>query len=241
MKLLWRSGLIGLALWGCSSNKASVNPAPVSGSKGSTRAAVETVTVRDPDIERRIARLELRMMERDQQLADLQSRLEDARQEVVRAMAKLQTIASRAEAASGMAEAEVAVRSLKEGQPSAPEVSQVTRLLEQSSNEFNKQNYGGALYLANQAKTLATAGRGRLSGDNRGVPRPGETAFAVPVDLKATSRGNVREGPGTTFKVSFAAESGLSLTGYSYVEEWIRVTDESGRTGWIFRNLVGRR
>src|SRR5262249_45341110 len=157
-------------------------------------------------------------------------RLEDARQEVVRAMAKLQTIASRAEAASGMAEAEVAVRSLKEGQPAAPEIGQVSQLLDQSSNEFNKQNYGGALYLANQAKTLATAGRGRLSGDNRGAPRTGETAFVIPVGLKATSRGNVREGPGTTFKVAFAAESGLTLIGYSYVDEWIRVTDDNGRT-----------
>jgi hypothetical protein len=156
-------------------------------------------------------------------------------------MAKLQTIASRAEAASGMAEAEVAVRTLKEAQPSAPEIGQVTRLLDQSSNEFNKQNYGGALYLANQAKTVATAGGDRLSAENRGVPRAGEIAFAVPVGLKATSRGNVREGPGTTFKVAFSAESGLTLTGYSYVDEWIRVTDDNGRTGWIFRNLVGRR
>src|SRR5262245_7572240 len=82
MKTLWRSGVIVLALWGCSSNKASVKPTPASGSKASGRAAVETVTVRDPDTERRIARLELRVMERDAQLADLQSRLEDARQEV---------------------------------------------------------------------------------------------------------------------------------------------------------------
>jgi hypothetical protein len=229
-----------LAAWACSGNKASVAPAPSNGS-ASTRAAVETVTVRDAETERRIGRLELRLLERDAQLADVQARLEDARQEVVRAMAKLQTIASRAEAASGMAEAEVAVRTLKEGQPSAPEIGQVSGLLEQSSAEFNKQNYGGALYLANQAKTQANAGRGRLSSDNRGAPRPGETAFAVPVALKTTTRGNVREGPGTTFKVAFAAESGLLLTAYSYVDEWIRVTDENGRTGWIFRNLVGRR
>jgi uncharacterized coiled-coil protein SlyX len=242
VKVIHWTALAILVTGACSGNKSSVSPTP-SGSSTSltTRAAVETVTVRDADTDRRIGRLEIRLMERDAQLADAQSRLEDARQEVVRAMAKLQTIASRAEAASGMAEAEVAVRTLKEGQPSAPEVGQVTQLLEQSSTEFNKQNYGGALYLANQAKTLASAGRGRLSTDNRGAPRPGETPFAVPVGLKTTSRGNVREGPGTTFKLAFAAESGLVLTGYSYVDEWIRVTDESGRTGWIFRNLVGRR
>ncbi|MBI4501898.1 MAG: hypothetical protein HY700_12160 [Gemmatimonadetes bacterium] len=213
-------------------------PTPVAGP-----AVVETVTVRDPDVDRRIGRLELRLLERDAQLEDLQLRLADARQEVVRAMAKLQTLATRAEAASGMAEAEVALQTLKSGagQQSTPEAEQAGGLLEQSSAEFNKQNYGGALYLANQAKTLATAGRGRLSPDERGASRPGETAFAVPVKLKSIGRGNVREGPGTTFKVAFAAEPGLLLTGYSYVDEWIRVTDDSGRDGWIFRNLVSKR
>src|SRR2546425_8259366 len=45
--------------------------------------------------------------------SDLQARLDEARQEVVRALAKLQTVASRAEAASAMAEAEIAVQSLR--------------------------------------------------------------------------------------------------------------------------------
>src|ERR1041384_5942282 len=143
---------------GCASKPAG-QPAPVPGPTAppvTQRAAVETVTVRDPETDRRIARLEMRLLERDAQLADLPTRLEDARQEVVRAMAKLQTLASRAEAASGMAEAEVALRTLKTGGgQAAPEVGQAGSLLEESSTEFNKQNYGGALYLANQAKTLA--------------------------------------------------------------------------------------
>ena len=91
-----------------------------------------------------------------------------------------------------------------------------------------------------QAKTLASSYRGRLSLGNREGTRPGETAFAVPIRLKMTTRGNVREGPGTGFPISFAAESGTLLTGYSYADEWIRVGDETGRSGWVFRNLVGR-
>jgi hypothetical protein len=229
--------LSGLAV-GCASHPADGQSKKVK--PKSTRVAVETVTVRDPENDRRISRLELRVMERDAQIADLQSRLDDARQEVVRAMAKLQTIASRAEAASGIAEAEVAVRALK-AQPSAPDAAQASQLLDQSSNEYNKENYGGAVYLANQAKTLASAATGRFSGADNGAPRPGETPFAVPIGLKTTGRGNVREGPGTTFKIAFAAESGLALTAYSYVDEWIRVADETGRSGWIFRTLVARR
>ena len=194
------------------------------------------------DLERRIARLELSLMEKEAQVDELQSRLDDTRQEVVRAMAKLQTLASRAEAASGIAEAEVALQTLKAapGQPATPEAAQATRLLKESSAEFDKQNYGGALYLANQAKTLAGAARGRLSAGERGAQRPGETAFALPIRLVAAGRGNVRAGPGTGSRIEFAVETGDALIGYSYVDEWIRIGDDNGRGGWIFRSLVAR-
>jgi uncharacterized coiled-coil protein SlyX len=194
------------------------------------------------DLERRIARLELSLMEKEAQVEELQSLLDDTRQEVVRAMAKLQTLATRAEAASGIAEAEVALQTLKTGpgQPSTPEGAQAARLLKESSTEFDKGNYGGALYLANQTKTLAGAARGRLSAGERGAQRPGETAFALPIRLVAASRGNVRAGPGTGSRIEFAVEAGDALIGYSYVDEWIRIGDDSGRGGWIFRSLVGR-
>ena len=202
----------------------------------------DTVTVRDPEVDKRLARVELLLLARDAQIEDLQTKLEDTRAEVVRAMAKLQTVASRAQAASAMAEAEVSLQSMKSGAADEPpEAAQATKLVRQSATEFNKQNYAGALYLANQAKTLASSYRGRLSlGSHEGM-RPGEIPFAVPIKLKMTTRGNIREGPGTNFAIAFAAEPESLLTGYSYTDEWIRVTDETGRTGWIFRNLVGRR
>lgn len=214
---------------------APSQPAPV------TRVQRETVTVRDPELERRLSRAELRLIEKEAQVAELQTRLEDARDEVVRTMSKLQTLASRAEAASAMAEADVALQSLRnaEGSRQLPELAQVTKFVQQSTAEFNKQNYGGALYLADQAKLAATAARARLSGGIRNL-RQGETQFAVPVRLKVASRGNVREGPGTTFTVVFSVEAGHGLTGFSYTDDWVRVTDDSGRSGWIFRPLVTR-
>ena len=194
------------------------------------------------DLERRIARLELSLMEKEAQVDQLQARLDETRQEVVRAMAKLQTLASRAEAASGIAEAEVALQTLKTvpGQLPTPEGTQATRLLKESSAEFDKENYGGALYLANQAKMLAGAARQRLAAGERGAQRPGETAFALPIRLVAAGRGNVRAGPGTTTRIEFGVEAGDALIGYSYVDEWIRIGDDSGRGGWIFRSLVAR-
>jgi uncharacterized coiled-coil protein SlyX len=229
----------------CGSPKPDPAPAPAAAAPPAarpvqTRTVRETVTVRDPDLERRLGRLELRVLEKETQVDQLETRLEDARDEVVRTMAKLETLNSRAEAASGMAEADVALQALRSGGGSqTPELNQATRLARLSNAEFEKRNFGGALYLAHQARALAMAGRARLAG-NRGAPRPGETAFAVPVRLKVTSRGNVREGPATSFAVTFAVESGMALTGLSYTDEWVRVVDDGGRSGWIFRSLVAR-
>ena len=61
------------------------------------------------------------------------------------------------------------------------------------------------------------------------------------VDCEVQHRGNVREGPGTNFDVAFAVDAGNALTGYSYLDDWVRVSDDSGRSGWIFRSLVTRR
>jgi uncharacterized protein YraI len=200
-----------------------------------------TVTVRDPDLDKRVARLELQVLARDAEVEDLQTKLEDTRAEVVRAMAKLQSVASRAQAASAMAEAEVALQSMKAGaSQDPPEADQVNRLVRQAANAFDKTNYGGALYLANQAKTLALSYRGRIAGSGRESARPGETAFAVPIRLTTTTRGNVRGGPGTSFPIVFSADSGMTMTGYSYADEWIRISDDGGRGGWIFRSLVAR-
>jgi uncharacterized coiled-coil protein SlyX len=217
-----------------------VDPAPI---PAMSRRAARISAAQKAELERRIARLELSLMEKETQVDQLQSRLEETRQEVVRAMAKLQTLATRAEAASGMAEAEVALQSLKSdgGEQSAPEATQATRLLRESSSEFDKGNYGGALYLANQAKSFAAAARGRLSASVEDPDRPGETAFALPIPLQAATTGNVREGPGTNTPIAFGVQPGDSLTGYSYVDEWIRISDGEGRGGWIFRTLVERR
>jgi uncharacterized coiled-coil protein SlyX len=118
---------------------AALLSAACSGSKPNTAAQPRRVvreTATDPALERRIAELELRLLEKEAQVEELQLRLDDTRGEVVRTMAKLQTVASRAEAASGMAEAEIALQSLKTSLGNSPEVAQVSSLVRQSSAEF---------------------------------------------------------------------------------------------------------
>jgi len=188
--------------------------------------------VRDTALEQRAARLELKVLEQEAQVDELQSRLDDARREVVRAMAKLQSLATRAEAASGMAEAEIALQALRAANgsnaPPSPEYGQGGQLLQLATTEFDQQNYAGALYLATEAKNAAAT-------------RKGEVPFALPLRLQTTGRANVREGPGGNFKVLFTLETGVPIVAYSYVDQWVRIRDDSDRPGWIHQTLVDRR
>jgi uncharacterized coiled-coil protein SlyX len=217
---------------------------PASSSTSTEQPAVQPApepqptVVRDPELEQRLARSELRLLEKEAQIEDLQTQLGDARQEVVRAMAKLQSLATRAEAASGIAEAEIALQSMRSA--GAPASAELAELMKQSTAEFDKQNYGGALYLANQAKSAATA-RGQLASADRGSLRPGEVPFALPLQLQTTGRANVRDGPGSNFKVLFTLPASAAVTGQSYADQWVRITDDSGRRGWVYRSLIGRR
>ncbi|HEV2751865.1 MAG TPA: SH3 domain-containing protein [Gemmatimonadales bacterium] len=244
-----RQGLpfVALVLAACAANGTPDPPPPAAAPvrHAGAPAPAAPATARDSALEQRAARLELRLAERDAEVEELRARLDEAREEVVRTLAKLQTVASRAEAASAMAEAEIAVQGLRAAAgtqgSSAAEVEQAGALLQQASAEFGKQNYGGALYLANQSKRAAGLGGTRPGGNDRPSIRPGEVAFAVAVPLQAVARGKIREGPGSTYRVLFTVEPGAALTGYSYVDQWVRVADDNGHAGWMFVTLVGRR
>ncbi len=235
-------GLLGVA---CHPHHRT-NTTPVRPPRDSARVTQRPpAVVRDTALEQRAARLELKVLEQEAQVDELQNRLDDARHEVVRAMAKLQSLATRAEAASGMAEAEIALQALRTANgnsaPPSPEYGQGSQLLQLATTEFDQQNYAGALYLATEAKNAAAAGRGRVASDDRSATRRGEVPFALPLRLQTTGRANVREGPGAGFKVLYTLETGVPIVGYSYVDQWVRIRDDSDRPGWIHQTLVDRR
>jgi hypothetical protein len=189
----------------------------------------------DPADERRIASLELQVLEKAAQVDQLQAQLDEARREVVRSMGRLQSVATRAEAASGIAEAELALQSMPDNVAAAGEIR---RLTEQSSAEFEKANYGGALYLASQAKSAALAARGQIAEVDEGSLRPYERSLALPLQLETTTGSNVRSGPGTGFGVVYTLPARSRVVAYSSAEQWLRVVDDSGRRGWISQSLI---
>ena len=212
-------------------------PSPVENEVCEPPPAPQVQIVEDPELKRRATLLELQLMERDARIESQDLRLNQALQEVVSTMRKVQSSATRAEAASAMAETDVALQSIGDPDRGSAELQQATRLMRQSSEEFKRSNYGGAMFLAKQAK--ATVRLLTLRGAD--ARHPGEVLFAGPVRLSASATSNVRRGPGTDFSVLFTVNSGSPLSGLSYAEEWVRVVDESGNEGWIFAQLVTRR
>lgn len=206
-------------------------------------AARDTAKATIAVLNKRVSVLELKLLEKEAQVEDLQSRLDETRTAVVKARSRVQTVSGRAGAATGMAEAEVALRSLRSiAPPRYPDVQQAARLLRQSADAFDKKNYSGAIFLAGQAKTVALTASSRLDSGNRlRTPRTGEAPFAVPIRLKVTVAGDVRDRPGARSGVAFAVAVGAPLTGVSYVDDWIRVIDDRRRTGWVNQGMVGRR
>lgn len=232
-------------LGGAACAHSGTTPASESPAASDTVVMVDTVRLTgsstDPALEARVGRLEIMLLERNARLLQVQRDLDATRQEVVRNLAKLQSQASRAEAASGMAEAEIAVQTLGRmvGGTDLSEYTEARSRVTESSTEFGSENYGGALYLATQARTLARSGQARLLEVGRESRRAGETLFAVPIPLRTMEeRVNVRAGPGLGFEVRFTVDPSTLVTGQSYTNEWVHIVDEQGREGWVFHSLI---
>jgi hypothetical protein len=235
---------------GCSTKKTAhpdeLTAALASENQHLREALAESDTGRR-ELEEQAVKLQMRLLEREAQLSrlrvreeSLQKKIDDAILEAVRAKAKLRSLESRAEAASTMAEAEIAMKTIRGRTPERqkdPELLQVERFLEMSAKEFEKENYGGALYLASQAKNLLTVAQGPPVRGEQLAPVAGEILFAAALPLQITKTSNVREGPGLDFRVLATLEKGTRVTGYSYKGQWVRVRGD-GLSGWVFQTLV---
>lgn len=203
------------------------------------------------DLKESVSKMHMQTLEKDSQIKRLEQRmntqqkvLDEAIQEVVRAKAKLRSLESKAEAASNMAEAEIALKTLKVELGAGerdPDVVKAQELLKMSALEFSKENYGGALYLTSQAKSHIKAGQMRMRGFKGISAVEGEVLFAEPLPLRVLTTSNLREAPDLESKVVTTLEKGTPVVGYSYKGEWVRVYTEEGNHGWIFQTLVGVR
>lgn len=102
-----------------------------------------------PELEEKLARVQLALLERDTQIQHLRKQLDEAIQETVRSKARLRSQENKADAASNLAEVEVALKTLQDalgGVEKRPEVAQANSLMAMWADELKKENYSGSLY-----------------------------------------------------------------------------------------------
>ena len=164
MRIALALALTVASLTACAKHQQESAPTPVRADPSAPQQA--RAQARNPEADREIARLRSQLQDRNAQIeglqgeiADLQRRLTEAMSEAVRAMARLRTLATRAEAASAMAEAEVTVQQVRQ-RSAHVDLQEADRLMRAAGVEFEAENYGGAVYLATQAKRVATGGSG---------------------------------------------------------------------------------
>ncbi len=224
---------------GCASLTSQQAEQKVAGQK--LQEALTKQTTANQELEGELARLQLLLLEKEAKNKDLDQRLDEAILEVVRAKAKLRSLESKAEAVSTLAEGEIALKALKANVPGMEKDAdflQAEGLLKASGLELKKENYGGALYLAAQAKGIINERQERSTGRENMAMMNGEVPFATPLPLRLVSSSKVREGPGLDSKVLFTLPGKSALVGYSYKGLWVRVKTDDTRGGWVYYNLI---
>ncbi len=193
------------------------------------------------EFESRLAKLQAMLAEKDAQVQSLSKKLAETIQETVRSKARLRSQENKAEAASGLAEAEVALKTLQDAPAEAekrPEIAQANALMAMGADELKKENYSGSLYLTNQVKALVKDVQEKTQGLEQLSLADGETLFALPLPLKSLAGGKVREQPTADAAVAWSVERGAPLTAYSSKGLWVHVKGDGERWGWIFYNLI---
>ena len=269
LKYLFVLSLVLPMIGGCVKSRSvnlPIQPVPC-GAESSSEEAYSRLEAKLHDIEKQLAvcrdenetrrienqRMRIAMLEKEARNRQLGAHLSFQKQmadeaviEVVRAKAKLRSIESRAEAASTMAETEIAIKGIKQLATmgtigSSEHLIKADALLKMSTEEFKRENYGGALYLAGQAKIQVKALKAGLEQDRLHDQISGEVLFLPPLPLKLIKRSNLRDEPDINSTIRRTLEKGELIVGYSHKDEWIRVNTESGDSGWIHQSLVDAR
>jgi len=201
------------------------------------------------DQNREVARLRQELAQREAELRELRTSqrdqvkvLQESKGQAERAKVRLRRLATQADAASYIAEVEVALQALrKETGGGIPLLALADGILQSTAPPFAQGDYGAAMDLAAQAEQLVT-----VVADDRARRAPparaaGEAPFQVAIPLRAVGDAPLRRQP-----VASAASLGVvvkdtPLVAFARKGGWLRVETADGRAGWMEEKRVGLR
>jgi hypothetical protein len=197
---------------------------------------------------RETARLRQDLANRETELRDLRASqrdqvkvLQESTREVTRAKVKLRRLATQADAASYIAEVEVAMESLRSSLGAAstvPLMALAQAILESTAAPFAQGDYGVAMDRAAQAEQLIALARYQVRPKSH-LRAPGEVPLQMPIPLKVTSDSKLRRQPLGKARVVGVLKKGSPLVAQAYKGRWMRVEGDDGRAGWVDQRQLG--
>lgn len=226
--------LMGLILGGCATRSPA--PAPI----------VPPCVAQQTEIDQ----LQQTLAARDAEIARLQAHqqgqtkiLQETTTEAARAKVKLRRLATQADAASAVAEVEVALNTLMAAHPGRNDVAslaQARHILDSASAAFDQGDYSAAVDFAAQSRQLidmVSALRKRGPGTRSAV----QGNFQIPIPLRVTMPARRHRQPNAHAPVLDYLPADAPVVATAYQDQWLKVETADDRQGWIFRSLVTTR
>ena len=238
--------LLGVLLGGC----ATPPPAPPAPPPAPIEApAVVPACPICADSTAEIAGLRQELASRDAELRELRAQqrdraraLQETTRQATRAKAKLRRLATQADAASYVAEVEVALdvaRSPPGAESRAPLLALAQDILDSSAAPFAQGDYAAAMDLAAQAEQLAAVGAGTPSGPASGPRASATWTFDETVRLRVKRASHLRRQPRARAPSLGVLPQGARLVARAYRDGWFNVETGDGRSGWMSQSGVG--
>ena len=188
-----------------------------------------------------IARLRQELATREAELRDLRSSqreqakaVQESTREVTRAKARVRRLASQADAASYLAEVEVALESARALPAAAqsPLFALAEAFLAAAQPLFAQGDYGAAMDRASQAEQLVTAAMQGAPAASRSRVT-GEVLLQASLPLKASADSALRREPQPRASLVASVRKDTPLVAHAYKGNWMRVETEEGKFGWL--------
>ena len=244
--------LLALLAAGCAAPQPSLepsaqpspleSPAPIAVQPREAECAACT------EIKGEIAQLQRRLTATESALSELRVQrieqaktVQEANREAARATVRLRRLATRGVAASYIAEVEVSMTNarLASGLRLQPaQLAQAQEILDSSREPFALGDYDAAISRASQAAELIARAQEPVL-PQKWDRAPAAVHFAQPMPYRVRIDSNLRKGPSGQAPVRGVLAAGTPLEAYARRGNWVRVETADGRSGWIYRRLLG--
>jgi hypothetical protein len=251
----WRAGawcphLLGALLAaGCAAPPSTQEPpevqAPAAAAMpvpGTPVPAAPRACARCAGLDAEVATLRRRLAERESELGELRAKrdeqaraLREADRQAAAATARLRRLATRAAAASYLAEVEVSLASAP-GQPLL--LARARELLAASREPFVRGDYDTAIDRASQAAEVVGRADDDRSFGRAPATRAADGPLQRPLAMRTRVDSHLRARPGRNGRVLAVVPAGAPVTADARRRGWLHVATGGGRGGWIYSALL---